>query len=331
MRIGPYDLSTRVLLAPMAGVTDRPFRQLCRNLGAGWVVGEMISANPALWDSEKSRRRRDHQGEPEPIVVQIAGAEPTWIADAARRNVEAGAHVIDINMGCPAKKVCQKAAGSALLCDEGLVAEILRATVRAVDVPVTLKIRTGPSRDRRNGVAIARIAEDCGIQALTVHGRTRADKFEGAAEYDSIAAIKAAVQIPVIANGDISTPEQAAAVLRHTQADGVMIGRAALGNPWLFREISHYLATGERLAPPDADERRRVLLDHIRALHDFYGEHQGVRIARKHIGWYFDQHPDYGQWQMALMQATAANEQLNLLEAYSEQWRLVDHRALAAA
>ena len=286
MRIGLHQLRNNLFLAPMAGVTDRPFRQLCKRLGAGMAASEMVSSNSLLWGSDKTLRRADHSGEQEPRAVQIVGADPAMMAEAARFNVDRGAQIIDINMGCPAKKVCNVMAGSALLRDEALVARILRAVVAAVSVPVTLKIRTGWDRAHKNGVQIARIAEDCGIQALAVHGRTRADLFQGEAEYETIAAIKQAVSIPVIANGDIDSPEKAAAVLRQTGADGVMIGRAAQGNPWIFREIQHYLATGEKLPPPSIEEVRDTLIAHLHNLYDFYGEYRGVRVARKHISWY---------------------------------------------
>ncbi len=286
MRIGPYKLKNNLFLAPMAGVTDRPFRALCRRLGAGMAASEMVASNSLLWGSKKTLRRADHAGEEEPRAVQIVGSDPAMMAQAARYNADNGAQIIDINMGCPAKKICNVYAGSALMQNEKLVAEILDAVVNSVEIPVTLKIRTGWSREHRNGVAIARIAEERGIQALAVHGRTRADAFQGEAEYDTIAAIKAAVKIPVIANGDISTPEKAAFVLAHTGADGLMIGRAAQGNPWIFREIGHYLATGTRLAPPPVAEVRDTLLDHLETLYAFYGEYSGVRMARKHISWY---------------------------------------------
>lgn len=286
MRIGLHELRSNLFLAPMAGVTDRPFRQLCKRLGAGLAASEMVSSNSLLWGSDKTLRRADHAGEDEPRVVQIAGADPAMMAQAARYNVERGAQIIDINMGCPAKKVCNVMAGSALLQHETLVARILRAVVEAVAVPVTLKIRTGWDRAHRNGVHIARIAEESGIQALAVHGRTRADLFQGEAEYETIAAIKQAIKIPVIANGDIATPEKAAAVLTQTGADGVMIGRAAQGNPWIFTQIRHFLATGTRLAPPTVSEVRDTLLEHLDNLYAFYGEHTGVRVARKHISWY---------------------------------------------
>lgn len=286
MRIGLHELRSYLFLAPMAGVTDRPFRQLCKRLGAGMAASEMVSSNSLLWGSEKTRRRADHSGEDEPRAVQIAGADPAMMAQAARYNRDRGAQIIDINMGCPAKKVCNVMAGSALLQNETLVARILRAVVSAVDVPVTLKIRTGWDRAHKNGVAIARLAEDSGIQALAVHGRTRADLFQGRAEYDTIAEIKAAVRIPVIANGDIDSPEKAATVIGRTRADGIMIGRAAQGNPWIFRQISHFLATGSRLPPPTAVEVRDTLLGHLENLYAFYGTHTGVRVARKHISWY---------------------------------------------
>ncbi|QTN44092.1 tRNA dihydrouridine synthase DusB [Ectopseudomonas mendocina] len=285
-RIGPYTLPNRLILAPMAGVTDRPFRQLCRRLGAGLVVSEMVTSDVRLWNSRKSSLRLLHAGDPEPRSVQIAGGDPQMMADAARKNVELGAQIIDINMGCPAKKVCNKAAGSALLRDEPLVREILDAVVGAVDVPVTLKIRTGWDRENKNGIIVAKIAEDAGISALAVHGRTRADLYTGEAEYETIAAIKQAVSIPVFANGDIDSPEKAKAVLDATGADALLIGRAAQGRPWIFREIEHYLRTGEILPAPSLLEVERILLEHLAALHAFYGELMGVRIARKHVGWY---------------------------------------------
>lgn len=285
-RIGAHALPNRVILAPMAGVTDRPFRALCRRLGAGLVVGEMVTSDPNLWHTRKSRLRMDHRGEPGPRAVQIAGGDAEMLAEAARLNAEMGAEIIDINMGCPAKKVCNKAAGSALLRDEALVAEILESVVAAVDVPVTLKIRTGWCADSNNGVRVAKLAEDAGIQALAVHGRHRQQRYGGEAEYDTIAAIKAAVSLPIFANGDVDTPEKARHVLDYTGADAVMVGRGAQGNPWIFREIDHYLRHGQRLAAPDDAERAAVLHGHLVALHDFYGEHMGVRIARKHLGWY---------------------------------------------
>jgi len=286
VRIGPYCTDNNLVVAPMAGVTDRPFRQLCKRLGAGLAVSEMLASNPQLRDTTKSLRRGDHAGEVEPVVVQIAGADPAQMADAARYNVEHGAQIVDINMGCPAKKVCNVAAGSALLQNEALVESILDAVVRAVDVPVTLKIRTGWSREHKNAVRVARIAERAGVAALSVHGRTRECRFVGAVEYDTIRAVKQAVAIPVIANGDIDSPECARSVLALTGADAIMIGRAAQGRPWIFREIRHYLDRGQRLAPPEVVEIRGVILEHLADHYAFYGEFSGVRIARKHLGWY---------------------------------------------
>jgi tRNA-dihydrouridine synthase B len=291
VRIGPYTLPNQLILAPMAGVTDQPFRQLCRRMGAGLVVSEMVTSDVRLWNTRKSSLRMIHTGDAEPRSVQIAGGDAQMLAEAARRNVEMGAQIIDINMGCPAKKVCNKAAGSALMKDESLVAEILQAVVAAVTVPVTLKIRTGWDREHKNGINIAKIAEQSGISALAVHGRTRADLYTGDAEYDTIAAIKQAVSIPVFANGDIDSPEKARQVLAATGADALLIGRAAQGRPWLFREIAHYLATGEHLAPPNLLEVEQILLQHLAALHAFYGEVMGPRIARKHVGWYLATQP----------------------------------------
>ncbi len=284
--IGPYTLPNSLILAPMAGVTDRPFRQLCHRMGAGMVVSEMVTSDVRLWNTRKSSLRLIHQDDAEPRSVQIAGGDPQMLAEAARRNVALGAQIIDINMGCPAKKVCNKAAGSALLRDEGLVREILQAVVAAVDVPVTLKIRTGWDRQNKNGIIVAKIAEQAGIVALAVHGRTRADLYTGNAEYDTIAAIKQAVSIPVLANGDIDSAEKAKTVLAATGADGLLIGRAAQGRPWIFREIEHYLRSGQKLAAPSLFEVERILLEHMAELHLFYGEVMGVRIARKHVGWY---------------------------------------------
>ena len=286
VRIGPYTLPNQLILAPMAGVTDQPFRQLCRRLGAGLVVSEMVTSDVSLWNTRKSSLRMIHSGDAEPRSVQIAGGDPQMLAEAARRNVEMGAQIIDINMGCPAKKVCNKAAGSALMKDEQLVSAILQAVVAAVDVPVTLKIRTGWDRANKNGLAVAKIAEQSGISALAVHGRTRADLYTGEAEYDTIAAIKQAVTLPVFANGDIDSPQKARQVLDATGADGLLIGRAAQGRPWIFREIDHYLATGTQLPAPSLLEVEGILLEHLAALHTFYGEVMGVRIARKHVGWY---------------------------------------------
>jgi tRNA-dihydrouridine synthase B len=286
MQIGAHVLRNALFVAPMAGVTDRPFRVLARRFGAGLAVSEMVSSRPELRGSRKSRLRLDHAGEPAPVAVQIAGADPAMMADAARANVALGAQIIDINMGCPAKKVCNAYAGSALLENEALVARIVDAVVRAVDVPVTLKIRTGPSPERRNAVRIARIAEASGVRLLAVHGRTRACGFGGHAEYETIAEVKSRVGIPVIANGDIETPLAAREILARTGADGLMIGRAAFGRPWLFREIAHFLATGEALPPPTLDEVRAVVGEHLEGLYALYGEAQGLRVARKHLGWY---------------------------------------------
>jgi len=286
MHIGSYQLKNNLIVAPMAGVTDRPFRQLCKSMGAGMAVSEMVASNSLLRGSTKTRRRANHEGEVEPISVQIAGADPRMLADAARYNVDEGAQIIDINMGCPAKKVCNVMAGSALLRDEPLVGRILDAVVAAVSVPVTLKIRTGWDRGNRNALSVARTAERAGIKALAIHGRTRACGYSGEAEYDTIAAVKARVGIPVIANGDISTPEKVKQVLDYTHADGVMIGRAAQGRPWMFREIQHYLETGQRLPAPEVGEIHRVLIGHLNDLYQFYGEYTGVRVARKHISWY---------------------------------------------
>ena len=286
MQLGAHVLRNALFVAPMAGVTDRPFRQLCKRFGAGLAVSEMVSSKAELRGTRKSRLRTDHAHEADPISVQIAGADPAAMADAARYNAALGAQIIDINMGCPAKKVCNVAAGSALLENEPLVAAILDAVVRAVDLPVTLKIRTGPTPATRNAVRVAQIAQAAGIRLLTVHGRTRACRFLGSAEYQTIADVKAAVQIPVIANGDIRSPEDARRVLHRTGADGVMIGRAAQGRPWIFREIEYYLEHGKKLAPPLVTEISAVLIGHLHGLHELYGNEQGVRVSRKHIGWY---------------------------------------------
>jgi tRNA-dihydrouridine synthase B len=285
MRIGAHELRSGLFVAPMAGITDRPFRRLARRFGAALAVSEMVSSRPELRDSRKTRLRVDHAGEPGPISVQIAGADPRMLAEAAQHNVALGAEIIDINMGCPAKKVCNVLAGSALLQDEALVARILETVVRAVDVPVTLKIRTGPCPERRNALRVARIAEAAGVQMLAIHGRTRACAFGGRAEYETIAEVKSHLRIPVIANGDVETAEEAQRVLRSTGADGIMVGRAAQGRPWLFREIACYLEDGSRVAPPDFAEMRAVLLEHLEGLYGLYGEEQGARVARKHIGW----------------------------------------------
>ncbi len=316
VRIGPYELANNLALAPMAGVTDLPFRLLCRRLGAGIAAGEMLTSDARLWHTDKSRRRMDHSGEPEPRVVQIAGGDAEMMADAARRNVDAGAQIIDINMGCPAKKVCNKAAGSALLRDEKLVADILRTVVNAVRVPVTLKIRTGWNPENRNGVTIARLAEDSGIQSLAVHGRTRACHYTGVAEYGTATLIKQAVRIPVFVNGDIDSPQKAKSVLEETGADGLMIGRSAQGRPWIFREIEHFLTTGEVLPPPSHAEVRDIMTTHLCNLHDFYGEAAGVRVARKHIGWYAKDRPGAGAFWATVVKLDTAAEQLALVDDY---------------
>ncbi|MRX09733.1 tRNA dihydrouridine synthase DusB [Pseudoduganella sp. FT25W] len=314
MQIGPHLLRNNVFVAPMAGVTDRPFRQLCKELGAGYAVSEMAASNPRLWATEKSSRRTDHTGEMEPKAVQIAGADPQDLADCARFNVERGAQIIDINMGCPVKKVCNAWCGSALLQDEELVKRIVDAVVGAVDVPVTLKFRTGWDRENKNALNIARIAEDAGIAMLTLHGRTRADGYKGDAEYDTIAAVKKSVSIPVVANGDITSPEKARFVLDYTGADAVMVGRAAQGRPWIFREIDHYLRTGKHLPAPYVDEVRALMDEHLRGHYAFYGDYLGVRTARKHIGWYVRD----------LQGGEEFRQKMNLLESVEEQLLAVD-------
>ena len=320
MRIGHHQLRNRLIAAPMAGITDRPFRTLCYEMGAGLTVSEMMSSNPQVWESDKSRLRMVHIDEPGIRTVQIAGCVPEEMADAARINVESGAQIIDINMGCPAKKVNRKLAGSALLQYPDQVKAILTAVVSAVDVPVTLKIRTGWSPEHRNCVEIAQLAEDCGIQALTIHGRTRACLFNGEAEYDSIRAVKQKVSIPIIANGDITDPLKARAVLDYTGADALMIGRAAQGRPWIFREIQHYLDTGELLAPLPLAEVKRLLCSHVRELHDHYGQAKGYRIARKHVSWYLQEHPPDDQFRRTFNAIEDASEQLEALEAYFENF-----------
>ncbi len=319
MRIGSHQLKNNLIVAPMAGVTDRPFRQLCKKMGAGMAVSEMVSSNSLLWGSQKTLRRANHQGEVEPISVQIAGADPKMLVEAAKYNVDQGAQIIDINMGCPAKKVCNVMAGSALLQDEPLVGNILDAVVSAVNVPVTLKIRTGWDRQNRNALRVARIAEHAGIQALAVHGRTRACGFSGSAEYDTIAAVKAQVKIPVIANGDITTPEKVIEVLDYTKADAVMIGRAAQGKPWIFREIGHYLETGRHLPPPEVEEIRRVLSAHLNDLYHFYGEYSGVRIARKHISWYTKGLAGSAAFRHAMNQLESSPDQLAAVNRFFDQ------------
>ena len=323
MRIGRHTITPNLILAPMAGVTDKTFRLLCKQLGAGLAVSEMTIADPKLWHTRKSRLRMDHSDEPAPIAVQIAGYDPQMLADAARYNVDHGAEIIDINMGCPAKKVCNVWSGSALLQDEALVARICTAVAHAVKVPVTLKIRTGWNRANRNGVAIAQIAEDAGIAALAVHGRTREDLYQGEAEYETIRAIKQAVAIPVSANGDIDSPEKAKQVLEQTGCDAVLIGRAAQGRPWIFREIAHYLATGEHLPEPSPLAVRDILLGHLDTLYAFYGEPQGIRIARKHLGWYAKNRPENEAFRQIVVRAETVMEQRQLTIDYFD--RLLDH------
>jgi tRNA-dihydrouridine synthase B len=316
MRIGSYRIENALALAPMAGVTDLPFRRLCRQFGAGIAASEMLTADTRHWHTDKSRRRMDLSGEPEPRVVQIAGGDATMMATAARLNADAGAQIIDINMGCPAKKVCNRAAGSALLRDEALVAQILAAVVRAVAVPVTLKIRTGWSPEERNAVRIARIAEDCGVQALAVHGRTRTCRFDGVAEYETVTAVKSRVSIPVFVNGDIDSPRKAKLVLEKTRADGVMIGRSAQGRPWLFRQIAGFLVDGSCLDEPSAREVRDIMRAHLRNLYAFYGEEVGVRVARKHISWYTNGRAGDEAFRREVMQAQCATSQSQLVDAY---------------
>jgi len=316
MRIGPYQLPNNLALAPMAGVTDLPFRLLCRRMGAGIAAGEMLTCDVRLWHTEKSRRRMDHSGEAEPRVVQIAGGDPQMMVEAAQRNVDAGAQIIDLNMGCPAKKVCNKAAGSALMKDEPLVRQILEAVVKAVNVPVTLKMRTGWDTNHRNAVAIARMAQDIGIQALAIHGRTRACMYQGNAEYETIRAVKQSVAIPIFANGDIDSPHKARAVLEQTGADGLMIGRSAQGRPWIFREIAAFLRDGIVLPEPSVAEVRDIMLAHLRDLHVFYGEETGVRVARKHIDWYAKGRATALAFRHAVMQAADTSTQLERARAY---------------
>lgn len=318
-RIGRHVLANRVFVAPMAGVTDRPYRQLCKRLGAGYAVSEMAASNALLWATDKTTRRIDHDGETSPKAVQIAGADPAMMAEAALFNVRRGAQIIDINMGCPAKKVCHVAAGSALMQQPELARQILAEVLRAVhgyEVPVTLKMRTGWDREHRNAPEIARIAEDLGVAMLTIHGRTRADRYEGQAEYDTIAEVKRRVSIPVVANGDIDSPEKALQVLRHTGADAVMVGRAGQGRPWLFRQIAHYLETGERLADPGDDDIATWLRDHLRDHYQFYGEIKGVRTARKHIGWYLKGMPGARIFRECVNQLETTEAQLQAVEQF---------------
>lgn len=326
VQIGPYKLRNNLVVAPMAGVTDRPFRMLCKKLGAGYAVSEMVTSNSLLYGSAKTLRRANHEGEVEPISVQIAGADPKMLAEAAKYNVDHGAQVIDINMGCPAKKICNVMAGSALLKDEPLVSQILKAVVGAVDVPVTLKIRTGWDKQNRNAVAVAKMAEDIGVQALAMHGRTRACAYMGEAEYDTIAEVKQAIKIPLIANGDITTPEKAKFVLEYTGADGVMIGRAAQGRPWIFREIEHYLATGEHMPAPEVEEIRSVMLEHLHDLYEFYGDLTGMRVARKHISWYTKGLKDSANFRHAMNQLQTIEEQLAAIHQFFDHLQTQDHR-----
>lgn len=319
MRIGPLELTNNLILAPMAGVTDRPFRQLCRRLGAGMAVSEMVSSNAELRQNRNTLRRLDFTGEPGPVSVQIVGSNPVTMAAAARASADIGADIIDINMGCPAKKVCKVAAGSALLRNEILVADILAAVVAAVEIPVTLKIRTGWSRESRNGERIALIAEQEGISALAVHGRTRACGFSGEAEYDTIRRIKQSVRLPVIANGDIDSPGKALQVLRSTGADALMIGRAALGRPWIFRDIAHFMESGEQLSPPAPEQIGELLCEHLQKLYSFYGRQQGVRIARKHIAWYGKCHQESASFIQKIITTDSADQQLLLIQKFFVQ------------
>ena len=326
LQIGPYQLRNNLVVAPMAGVTDRPFRMLCKKLGAGLAVSEMVTSNSLLYGSEKTLRRANHEGEVEPISVQIAGADPKMMSEAAIHNVKHGAQIIDINMGCPAKKICNVMAGSALLRDEPLVSQILKAVVKAVDVPVTLKIRTGWDKQNRNAIAVAKMAQDIGVQALAMHGRTRACMYTGDAEYDTIAAVREVLEIPLIANGDITTPEKAKYVLDYTGADAVMIGRAAQGRPWIFREIEHYLQTGEHMPAPEVEEIRSVMLEHLHDLYEFYGELTGMRVARKHISWYTKGLKDSAQFRHQMNQLQSIPEQLAAIEAFFDHLHQQDHR-----
>ncbi|MDJ0698429.1 MAG: tRNA dihydrouridine synthase DusB [Woeseiaceae bacterium] len=319
MTIAGFDLPSPFVLAPMAGITDRPFRSLCRSFGAGMTTSEMTTADTSLWQTTKSRRRLDLDLDAEPVAVQIAGSEPALLAEAAKACVARGAQIIDINMGCPAKKVCRKLAGSALLRDEKLVAEILATVVAAVEVPVTLKMRTGWDERHRNGVAIARIAEDCGIKSLAVHGRTRACRYRGEAEYATISNIKSAVDIPVIANGDITTPEKSLEVLRVTNADGLMIGRGAQGRPWIFRELEYFRVNGKQMPRLDKNELRDIMLGHLNELHRFYGEFAGVRVARKHITWYCQHIVNADEYRHRVVRVDRASEQIRLTIEFFER------------
>ncbi len=334
MRIGSHTLPNPLMVAPMAGVTDRPFRKLCKSLGAGYAVSEMVTSRRDLWNSLKTSRRADHQGEPGPIAVQIAGTDPLEMADAARYNIDRGAQIIDINMGCPAKKVCNKWAGSALMQDEALAIQIVRAVVQAClphQVPVTLKMRTGWCQDQRNAPVLALAAQDEGIQMLTVHGRTRDQGYKGVAEYDTMALIKSRLQIPLVANGDIDSPQKAQQVLRHTGADALMIGRAAQGRPWIFREIAHFLETGQELAPPLVREVRRLLSDHLAEHMGLYGEYTGVRSARKHLAWYVREWPGGEAFRQRINTIESAQVQIEALHDYLDQLESESDRVPAAA
>ena len=328
MQIGKYKLKNKLIVAPMAGVTDRPFRMLCKRMGAGMAVSEMVASNSLLYGSEKTKRRANHAGEVDPISVQIVGADPKMLAQAAKYNVDNGAQIIDINMGCPAKKICNVMAGSALMQNEKLVAEILEAVVKSVNVPVTLKTRTGWDKQNRNAINIARIAENSGIQALAIHGRTRACAYTGEAEYDTIRAVKAEVKIPVIANGDITTPEKAKIVLDHTGADAIMIGRAAQGRPWLFREIEHFLNTGTHLLSPHVEEIHQILIEHMADLYDFYGEYTGLRVARKHISWYTKGLPGSAVFRHRMNQLESVDEQMQAATEFFEEQKASSERLL---
>lgn len=316
MQIGPYTLPNKLILAPMAGVTDRPFRQLCKRLGAGMAVSEMVTSNSLLYGSKKTQRRANHEGETEPKSVQIAGADPGMMAEAARHNVDNGAQIIDINMGCPAKKICNVMAGSALMQNETLVEKILTSVVKSVDVPVTLKIRTGWDKQQKNALTIAKIAEHAGIQSLAIHGRTRACQYTGDAEYDTIAEVKQKICLPIVANGDITTPEKAKFVLQYTGVDAIMIGRAAQGRPWIFREIQYYLENGKHLQEPSPEEIRDILVGHLNNLYDFYGEFTGVRMARKHISWYSKGHPHGAAFRQAVNRVEGVEQQLEMVNEF---------------
>ena len=333
MKIGPHLLESPVIAAPMAGVTDQPFRNLCRKLGAALAVSEMVTSNTKLWKSKKTQFRLNHIGEDAPRAVQIAGTDPLQMAEAAKLNADLGAEIIDINMGCPAKKVCKAAAGSALLRDEPLVASILHTVVTSVDIPVTLKIRTGWSEESKNAVQIAKIAEEHGIQALTIHGRTRNDFFNGVAEYETIAEVKSEIKIPIIANGDIDSPKKAFEVLKFTHADAVMIGRAAQGNPWIFREIAHYLRTKEEMPPPTINERKDILLEHLGELYNFYGEERAVRLARKHVSWYLGDLPGSREFRSVFNALESGKTQVNAIIEFLDQMvyqqNLIDDKAVA--